>query len=350
MDKICGIICEFNPLHDGHIYLIKEAKKIAKSVVCVMSGNFVQRGEAAFYDKYSRAKTALESGADAVLELPFPWCAAPAEFFARAGVTVAHAAGVTDLVFGSECGDTETLLRAAELADSEEFKALCDTIYQGDVGFAAARYEAARRISPDTAEIFSSSNDMLAAEYIRQSSRLGFKFKFHAVKRIETASASEIRKALAGEEKHDPASKLFEIEKEFFRLEKISGKSFDFESGIINRLFKASTTAQDSLITSAATKKYTDARLRRAALFALTDIRKTDLDKTPDFTVLLGANRAGREVIGGIRGIELVTKPADAKCPQYALEAFSDKLYTLCMECDPGADYFIKKSPYIIDN
>ena len=77
---------------------------------------------------------------------------------------------------------------------------------------------------------------------------------------------------------------------------------------------------------------------------------KSDLEDVPEFTVLLGATGAGREIVSGIRGIENVTKPADAKCPQYALEAFSDKLYTLCMESDPGADYFIKKSPYIIDN
>ncbi|MBQ7669347.1 MAG: nucleotidyltransferase family protein [Clostridia bacterium] len=349
MDKICGIICEFNPLHEGHIFLINEAKKIAKSVVCVMSGNFVQRGEAAFEDKYSRAKSALGAGADAVLELPFPWCAAPAEFFARAGVAVAHAAGVTDLVFGSECGDTDTLLRAAELSDSDEFKALCEKLYQGGVGFAAARYEAARRILPDAAEVFNSSNDMLAAEYIRQSKKLGIKFDFHAIERIDSPSATEIRKELYESGEYDPSKEFERIEKSFFRLGMISRDSFDSESGIIARLEK-SAVLKGNFLSAASTKKYTNSRLRRAALFAVTGVKKADIDALPEYTVLLAAFRSGRKIVKDISGIETVTKPADAKCPQYVLEEFSDKLYTLCMESDPGADYFIKKSPYIIDN
>lgn len=82
----------------------------------------------------------------------------------------------------------------------------------------------------------------------------------------------------------------------------------------------------------------------------MTGVKKADIDALPEYTVLLAAFRSGRKIVKDISGIETVTKPADAKCPQYVLEEFSDKLYTLCMESDPGADYFIKKSPYIIDN
>ena len=121
MKRISGIICEFNPLHEGHKFIISEAKKISDAVVCIMSGNFVQRGECAVFDKYTRARCAMDAGADLVVALPFPWCAAPAEVFARAGVTIASSLGVTDLVFGSESGSLETIRRAAALWDEYEF-------------------------------------------------------------------------------------------------------------------------------------------------------------------------------------------------------------------------------------
>ena len=97
MKKICAVICEFNPLHEGHKFILAEAKRRADAVVCIMSGNFVQRGGSAVRDKYERAKDAASAGADLVVELPFPWCSAPAEFFARAGVTIASALGADTL-------------------------------------------------------------------------------------------------------------------------------------------------------------------------------------------------------------------------------------------------------------
>ena len=85
-----GIICEFNPLHNGHEYLIKRSEELgATNVVCIMSGNFTQRGEFPITDKYSRAEMAIKGGADLVLELPFPWCGASAEYFASAAVSIA---------------------------------------------------------------------------------------------------------------------------------------------------------------------------------------------------------------------------------------------------------------------
>ena len=102
--KIAAIICEFNPLHSGHKRLIDYAKSIAEHVVCIMSGNFTQRGLPACADKYSRAKHAVMSGADMVIELPTVFATASAQNFARGGVAIAHKIGADYLVFGSECG------------------------------------------------------------------------------------------------------------------------------------------------------------------------------------------------------------------------------------------------------
>ena len=114
-NRISGVICEFNPLHNGHAALLRHMRAAAGGpIVCAMSGNFVQRGEAAALDKWSRARLALQNGADLVLELPLPWALAGAERFAFGGVSLLNALGADTLFFGSECGETAPLMRIAE--------------------------------------------------------------------------------------------------------------------------------------------------------------------------------------------------------------------------------------------
>ena len=114
--RTAGIICEYNPLHKGHQWMMDEVRRAgADAIVCAMSGNFVQRGEAAVADKLARAEMALHCGADLVLELPTPWAANTAEIFARGGVALLQKTGVvTDLAFGSECGDAELIKKTAK--------------------------------------------------------------------------------------------------------------------------------------------------------------------------------------------------------------------------------------------
>ena len=116
-----GIVCEFNPLHNGHKRILDYARELgAERVVCVMSGNATQRGELAVLDKYTRAKAAIASGADLVLELPYPWSSASAEYFATAGIK-ALTPYCDAIIFGSECGDIELLNMAAEKAMTEVY-------------------------------------------------------------------------------------------------------------------------------------------------------------------------------------------------------------------------------------
>ena len=110
-----GIICELNPLHSGHAYLMARLRQQgADAIVCAMSGNFVQRGEPALVNKLSRGEMALACGADLVLELPTPWAMATAKTFARGGVQLLAMAGCTHIAFGSECGDAALLQRTAD--------------------------------------------------------------------------------------------------------------------------------------------------------------------------------------------------------------------------------------------
>ena len=120
--KVAGIIAEYNPFHSGHGYLIEQARASgADCVVCVMSGYFTQRGEAAIADPYFRSRALLYGGADLVLELPYPYSSSSAEFFAGAGVDILSRLSVDELWFGSECGDLTLLQRGADASLDEVF-------------------------------------------------------------------------------------------------------------------------------------------------------------------------------------------------------------------------------------
>ena len=120
--KVTGIIAEYNPFHTGHLYHLNQARKLtgADFIVVAMSGDFVQRGGPAIFDKYTRAEMALACGADLVLELPSPFAVSSAEDFASCGVALLDRLGTVDfLCFGSECGDCIPLLSAARLLVEE---------------------------------------------------------------------------------------------------------------------------------------------------------------------------------------------------------------------------------------
>ena len=140
--KTVGIICEYNPFHGGHKYQIDEIKRMGfDRVVCVMSGNTVQRGGFAITDKYTRARMAIKGGADLVLELPYPYSASSAETFALAGVRILENADVDAICFGSECGDIEKLKIAADTCDSESFSECYKALVSSGVGTAKAYFD-----------------------------------------------------------------------------------------------------------------------------------------------------------------------------------------------------------------
>ena len=118
MSKTVGIVCEYNPFHNGHRYHIEKAKEIsgADSCICIMSGSMVQRGEPAIYDKWQRAKIAIDHGADLVIELPAYYALQSADNFAYGAVASLNSLGVVDyLCFGAETDDLELLTKAASL-------------------------------------------------------------------------------------------------------------------------------------------------------------------------------------------------------------------------------------------
>ncbi len=209
---ISAIIAEFNPFHNGHGYLIEQAKQAGADVcLVVMSGDFVQRGEPALLDKYARTRMALQNGADLVIELPVLSATASAEGFAGGAISLIDALGaVGSLVFGCEDADLELLTEiAALLLDApanftQEIKEAC----AAGLSYPAARAAAIRRRLPNVSDtILNSPNNILAIEYLKALQANGSRIRPVAIARIGAghrdqklhdrfSSASALRKAL----------------------------------------------------------------------------------------------------------------------------------------------------------
>ena len=154
--RTIGIVAEYNPFHSGHkhhLQAVRQAFGTDCPVVCAMSGNWVQRGDAALADKWTRAQLALEQGVDLVLELPTPWPASSAETFALGGVGLLAATGVVDILsFGSEAGELPPLQQAADCLQSARWQSLLRQGLDRGLSFPAARQQAANALLGDTAD------------------------------------------------------------------------------------------------------------------------------------------------------------------------------------------------------
>lgn len=310
-----GIICEFNPLHDGHRYLMNSIKQSEEDcIICAMSGNFVQRGESAIYDKYTRARTALESGADLVIEIPTLCSTQSAQGFARAGVDILEACGICDsLAFGAECDDIDALKNIAkEIIDrDDEIKA---ELAKG-VSYPVARQNIIN--SP----ILDNPNNILAIEYLTHT-----RLNSVVIKRIgkghdtddEEYSASAIRSKLSSDEintlKNCESAILYKLrtmsEDDFRQIE-------DVAEGLENRIVDAirNATSLDEIYDSIKTKRYTHSRIRRIILRAYLGITN-DMPKSPQYLHILGFNDKGQELLAQIKKcstLPIITKYGNAQ-------------------------------------
>ena len=370
-----AIIAEYNPFHKGHAYQIDTLRRNFGDdarISIILGGIFSQRGEPYVSTPYIRANAALSSGADLVLEMPFPFSCAPASIFARAGVEIAKSIGADILAFGSECGDTEKLTAIQEKLDSKEFAAAISKKKRESDTLGRTRVcsETFKELFGDIFET-DKPNDILAIEYIRAIKSLGAKIKPYAILRRgdyksgegEFASATSLRRdyAAGGIDaiKHGIPDSAFEIFSDaqkcgllfpdFDRLssaallklaENTGPSSLAFSSsGIIGRLKSAAKKSSSitELLTHSATKRYTDAELSRALLYTLFSVSKSELDEPVYYTRLLAANKRGREVLSGIN-IELITKPSDTKdlsakaVAQYERTFIAERAYALTLD------------------
>lgn len=213
--KVCGIIAEYNPLHNGHAYHLRETKRItgADYTIIIMSGNFMQRGTPAIMDKYERTRIALTCGADLVIELPSYYANGSAEYFAMGAISLLDKLGVVNHVsFGSECGDTAILRQIAQIVveESSTYQEHLQSCLRSGNTYPAARSSAILKVCPQLSasiSILNTPNNILGIEYIKNILRLNSNITPITLKRfgsdyhdtrlgIHQSSATALRQAL----------------------------------------------------------------------------------------------------------------------------------------------------------
>ena len=301
--KICAIICEYNPFHNGHLHHIREAKRIsgADCILCLMSGNFVQRGEGALLDKFTRAKHAVLAGADIVVELPTIYATSNAELFATGAVQLLSSIpSVKHLCFGAENADRNAFLQAAALLNNEpkEVSLQIKQLTDEGVSYAKARAEAWKSLLPEA--LLQSPNNILGLEYTKAILKYNSSISILPITRVGNAynskelndglaSATAIRKGIlegasidkylppyvATELPLNPKNCLESLEKLALLQntpEQISNVC-DCTEGLENA-FKKSAVKADSLVEQLTSARYTSSRIRRIALQNLLGINE----------------------------------------------------------------------------
>jgi len=197
--KALGLIVEYNPFHNGHLYHLQQSRAVTgcEYVICVMSGNFIQRGEPALVNKWARARMALLSGVDLVLELPAVYAVSSAEFFAYGAVKILDSLGIVDSIcFGSESGRIEDLDFIAGIVseEPEPYKLFLKENLDKGLSFPAAREAALKsylasgpKSCDDIRSLLNSSNNILGIEYLKALKRLKSRIKPHTIRRISNS-------------------------------------------------------------------------------------------------------------------------------------------------------------------
>ncbi len=397
---LAAIICEYNPFHAGHAYMVGEVRRALGAevtVAAVMGGIFSQRGEPYIAPPHVRAAAAVAGGCDLVLELPYPYSAARAADFARAGVEIAAAIGADVLAFGSEVGDLAALdVRRARL-DSAELRARAAALAAADRALGLTRATALAYAERYGEEDLAAPNDILAVEYLRALARIGRKIEPLVIPRVGAyhggaggfPSASELRRGFAAHgiaaftggmpdgalaayraaddaglcpadaERLAPAVLLRlaalaadRTAPERLAADRTAPERLAGDRAALERLLAAAPAAHTlaELFGAAASKRTTAASLRRAALYALLGTTADEIAAPVAYTRLLAANARGCAALGGARGGFVLTKPADAaklrdSGAQFSKTATAERAFALCFA---GKYDYLRTSPTIV--
>lgn len=360
MGKVLGIVAEYNPFHNGHLYHLNESKKQvgADYSVCVMSGNFTQRGDTAIIDKWSRTEIALQNGVDLVIELPLVYSISSAENFAYGSMNILDKLGIVDYIsFGSEVGDLETLYSIAEILCNEpkEYISLLNHELSKGISYPKAREKALLMYLNDIrkyANVLSSPNNILGIEYLKALIKLKSNLRPITIKRKNVeynsdninngfASSTAIRKII-----NNPSALSKVVPEETFSVISDKVKHGQIVNGIAafekEILYKLRTmpvewianlpdvseglehaikNAADScnnildLISLVKSKRYTQTRIQRILLYALLDITKQDMENSKKgipYIRVLGMSENGKHLLSEIvsrKKLNIITSP-----------------------------------------
>ncbi len=336
--KVAGVICEYNPFHNGHKYQLDKVRKICgedTAIIALMSGNYVQRGDTAVFDKKSRASAAISAGADLVFELPVCYATQSAEFFAKGAVSLLNALGMVDLlIFGAESDklalieETARLLSDEPCSFSHKLSAFCST----GMSFPVARAKAVREVlGKNAAELLDEPNNILAVEYCKAIFSLNSTITPILIQRKgamhhdniaadSIASATHIRSLLMSGKTDEAFSYMPDSCSDIFKNERLHSikamekailaeiikmsseeleKIADVSEGLENRIKEKALTASslEELADSVKTKRYTHSRIRRILLSAYLGITAADRTSEPRYIKILAHNERGQELI-----------------------------------------------------
>ncbi|MGX7265322.1 nucleotidyltransferase [Enterococcus crotali] len=370
--KSCGIIVEYNPFHNGHQYHAKMAREMsgAEVVIAVMSGNFLQRGEPAIIDKWTRASEALAHGVDLVIELPFAYAVQSADYFAAGGVKLLHALHCEALCFGTDnqSGMDYELFGDFVKKHQTEINQQYQTIKNNGMSYPQQMTEVFRALYPSSGLDFSSPNHILGLSYAKENANYEEPMKLYPLKREQAgfhdtniyqdfASATAIRKAVFSDElaqikqvlpekvatdlttsptvsweDYWPLLKYKLISSSITELQGI----YQMKEGIEYRLQEAAR-ASDSFqkfIEQAKTKRYTWTRLQRLATYILNNVKQEEIINSWKDTHLqvLGFTEQGQGFLRAEKKnleLPLITKVSKNLNAQLALDIRSNQLYQL---------------------
>lgn len=403
--KVAFIACEYNPFHKGHQYHIKKTKENSvDAVVCVMSGNFVQRGDIAIADKYIRAKTALLNGADLVIELPLKYATADASHFAEGFIRTVKATGIQGSVsFGAE-NNLDDLLACADLLFSEQAENFAALKLKEGINYPTAKSMFIKQYLKNADDILSDANNILALEYINNAKYFLDEPEFICIKRNgsshdsltpenDFASAGYLRKKIyadllyaqaanvlnncklyipgsayevytkayynrefpADPDKFNTAvfSRLLTFDSEYFSH--INNVSAGLENRITDSIRNCNSVHE--LYASVKTKRYTHSRIRQIMLQAALGITREDISAGVSYIRILGFNSVGRQLLSKMKTLSdkpLITNLSDVG--KYGKSALRDaeldynsgKLFNLCLPVPNKGNTEFSSHPFII--
>lgn len=337
--KACGIIVEYNPMHNGHLYHIQQAKKLsgADTLIAVMSGNFLQRGEPAILDKWTRTEIALRNGVDLVIELPFSSAVQSADYFAKGGVSLLQSLHCESICFGTD---------GSEALDYEAFgeqhqlkKAKIDALFQQTknkgMSYPQQMTHVYREVFPEWPLDFSSPNHILGMSYAKENAQYNTPMRIYGIQRegsgyhesdinkAQFASATSIRKAMLDGDSDSIASKVPELthkglqEEALVYWEKLwpylnyqltsqtperLAETYQMVEGLEYRILEMMRQGDsfEALVQAIKTKRYTWTRIQRLLCYVLLQVSKEEMeDATKNAYIrVLGFNDQGRQYLG----------------------------------------------------
>ncbi|MBE7084137.1 MAG: nucleotidyltransferase family protein [Clostridiales bacterium] len=334
--KICALIAEYNPFHNGHLKHIEYIKNQldADRIIVLMSGNFTQRGEPALLNKYTRARHAILAGADLVIELPTVFATANAETFATGSINILNALGVVDgICFGVESGVKEeyTALASAMLNESKDFKKILKTKLEQGVSLAKAKFETVKEFyrTEFNSSLIGSPNNILGLEYTKAILKNKSNIEIYPMLREGDHNDSRLKKGITsassirltvkeGKKKKTkkclPKYSFKDIKEYPFAFDKMIMTSVlttseqkmsqipDCTEGLENRIKALSkdNLSVDKLIEKVTTKRYPSSRIRRILISCLLDIDKNLVDECLEcklYAKILAVNEDSKDLI-----------------------------------------------------